>query len=141
MPVVGVVGVSASSRVVLDAAPVGTEARIFSWASSVVTDGYSRLRAVAVLGDWSWSTVEVLGHRRGVARVWSAGSSALAGGPPPSRGPPSADISKRRTRRARGDARGRCVKDYAWRLMRRTDGGTGGNGQPGIPVAAWNTRP
>ena len=91
--VVGVVGVSASSRVVLDAAPVGTEARIFSWASSVVTDGYSRLRAVAVLGDWSWSTVEVLGHRRGVARVWSAGSSALAGGPPPSRGPPSADIS------------------------------------------------
>jgi hypothetical protein len=42
--------VSASSRVVLDAAPVGTEARIFSWASSVVTDGYSRLRAVAVLG-------------------------------------------------------------------------------------------
>ena len=35
----GVVVVSASSRVVLDAAPVGTEARIFSWASSVVTDG------------------------------------------------------------------------------------------------------
>ena len=84
---------SVSSRAVSDAAPVCTEARVFSWASSAVADGYSRLRAVAVLGDWSWSTVEVLGHRRGVARVWSAGSSALAGGPPPSRGPPSAHIS------------------------------------------------
>ena len=79
---------SVSSWVVVDAAPVSSEARVFSWASSAVAGGYSRLRAVAVLGDWSWSTVEVLGRRRGMVRVWSAGSSALAGGPPPSRGAP-----------------------------------------------------
>jgi len=36
-----------------------------------------RTSAVAVLGDWSWSTVEVLGRRRGMVRVWSADSSAL----------------------------------------------------------------
>ena len=37
---------------------------------------HCRSTAVAVLGDWSWSTVEVLGRRRGMVRVWSAGSRA-----------------------------------------------------------------